>query len=246
MLAKRTAPQFLVLLMIMGGVFFKSSFAIAGPITSSIEKIDASFSELGFEVKFCHLQRVHTSSLILERGAGECLWEQLKQTLLNKDVEFLPIEIWAQSYKAGDRGPVLPIYVSWRPTQEGLWGLMKEFGALSSESFHQIINKIMTRNKDQELPLSFKQSLIGEIHITFPKGLSLQNFTTKKSDYLKFMGPIENLSFGIKPLYRKNASIYYGLSLIVNETNQVQAKTNINILKLSRPFTIDGRGELQP
>lgn len=245
MLSKRLASHFLLLLLILGGVSFKTSFAVAGPISSNIEKIDAGFQELGLEIKFCHLQRIQESSLILERGAGECLWEQLKQTLLDSEAEFTPMEIWVQSYQEGVRGPVFPIYVSWRPSKEGIWGLVKELGALSSESFHQIVNKVLDREVDQEIPLSFQQSLIGEIQITFPIGLSLQNFIGKDSTYLNILGPVEKLSFGIKPLYRKNALVYYSLQFVVNDTNQVNAKTNINILKLSRPFKVEGRGEYQ-
>lgn len=222
------------------------SYRLLGFIFRGLED---SLKESGLDFEVCSFQSSDPEKSMSAKGMGECLFMNFKEGLSKKgDVGVT--YIWVKSL----RGDTLPVRVDWRPSEEGLGKMVKELLTLKFEKIAQFWAEYIARDTTTEKPLSYKQNVLGHLRLTFPNGTKLSDFISieKENQLLSEMQMAKQIDFELTPLYKVNGQANYkGVISIQREVESpdeqgqwtLDFKTNMNFLKTSRPFKIQGHAD---
>ncbi|MFS4459206.1 hypothetical protein [Bdellovibrio sp. HCB2-146] len=218
------------------------SYRLLGFIFKGLEE---SLQKSGLEFEVCSYQSLDPEKSMSAKGMGECLFMNFKEGLSKKgDVGVT--YIWVKSL----RGETLPVRVDWRPSEEGLGKMVTEVLTLALENNRRPSRPGLPRlDTTKQKPLSYKQNLLGHIRLTFPSGTKLVDFIAVENQLLSEMQMAKQIDLELTPLYKENGKANYkGVISIQSEVESpdeqgqwtIDFKTNMNFLKLSRPFNVQG------
>ena len=215
-------------------------YKVLGGIFKGLEK---SLQDAGLQFDVCSFVSYQTQTTTSANGMGECLYRNFIQGIRNKgDVGIT--YIWVKTVNQ----ETLPIRMDWRPGQNGL---IKELLTLKFESIAHWWSEKVSKDLTEEKALPYSQNVLGRLRLTFPAGTRLSDFIPAQTELLEGAGleRAKKIEFSLTPLYKKDGYANYRGFLSV--TQEVQApdengqwnldfKTNMNFLKVSRKFQIKG------
>jgi hypothetical protein len=217
-------------------------YKILGFIFKGLEK---SLQDAGLQFDVCSYVSYQTQTTTSANGMGECLYQNFKEGITNKgDVGIT--YIWVKTANQ----ETLPIRVDWRPAQEGLIKIARELLTLKFEGIAHWWTDKVSKNPTEEKALPYSQNVLGRLRLTFPAGTRLADFIPSQQELLQGVEMAKEIEFSLTPLYKVDG--YANYRGILSVTQEVQTpdengqwnldfKTNMNFLKVSRKFQIKGK-----
>ena len=216
-------------------------YRVLGFIFKGLEK---TLQDSGLEFDVCSYVSYQTQTTTSAKGMGECLYMNFKEGITNKgDVGIT--YIWVKSL----RQETLPIRVDWRPAQEGLIKIARELLTLSLEGFSHWWTEKISKDPTEEKSLPYSQNVLGRLRLTFPAGTRLADFVAVDNGMLNEVEMAKQVEFSLTPLYKMDGyANYRGVLTVTPEASSPDAngqwnldfKTNMNFLKVSRKFKVKG------
>lgn len=213
-------------------------YRVLGSIFKGLEK---SLQDAGLQFDVCSYVSYQTQTTTSANGMGECLYKNFIEGITNKgDVGIT--YIWVKT----ENQETLPIRVDWRPGQNGL---IKELLTLKFEGFAHWWTDKVSKDSAEEKALPYSQNVLGRLRLTFPVGTHLADFIPSQQELLEGVEMAKEIEFSLTPLYKKNG--YANYRGVLSVTQEVQTpdengqwnldfKTNVNFLKVSRKFQVKG------
>lgn len=213
-------------------------YRVLGSIFKGLEK---SLQDAGLQFDVCSYVSYQTQTTTSANGMGECLYKNFIEGVTNKgDVGIT--YIWVKTVNQ----ETLPIRVDWRPGQNGL---IKELLTLKFESLSHWWAEKVSKTLNEEKALPYSQNILGRLRLTFPAGTHLADFVPSQSELLEGVEMAKEIEFSLTPLYKKDGyANYHGVLSVTQEVQtpdengqwNLDFKTNVNFLKVSRKFQVKG------
>lgn len=212
-----------------------------------IVDMDNIFKDAGVEVEVCSYKNNQTGITKSYKSLSDCLFERIISWDYRQKEG--PVFFWVQDKHKKH----VPVRVDWSPNPEGWRGVFKEVFALQMESFSKWwMNFTMKKAEDRIKQPKFKHNFLGQIKMSLPPGSYITDIFLEKNflTMLLKLDQASQISLEMNPTEIKNHQVQYEGQLLVsrkaalNSTGDIitfDFKTNINLLKLERPYQTEGK-----
>jgi hypothetical protein len=198
---------------------------------------------LGLESEACEYESLKNHKKYQFSEIGACVYQHLFDSLASPEMQN-PIFVWAKT----EKGIRIRARIDWRPLKASTYEVINSFLEMKLEWFLEATRRPVFKwlHRDMNaIPLPSKQSLLGELTISFPSNEEIFQHLGRLAGIPIDVSSMQPHYIGVKmtPVGRLERHIAYDTDLLIeNHAGKLvgRLKTNINLLKLSRRAVTKG------